>query len=82
MLACCAYGVAVQGDVFLCREAAIFDDACTVPTPCLLLPVITYSAFILDENYHALSIIPQVIDSATIVAQQSIRRYFDLSSEH
>ena len=21
------------------REAAIFDDACTVPTPCLLLPV-------------------------------------------
>ena len=22
------------------REAAIFDDACTVPTPCLLLPAI------------------------------------------
>ena len=24
------------------REAAIYDDACTVPTPCLLLPDSTY----------------------------------------
>ena len=40
------------------------------------------SASILDENYHSLSIIPRVIDTATIVAQQSMRQYFDLSSEH
>ena len=38
--------------------------------------------FIFNENYHALSIIPRVINSATILAQQSSWWYSNLSSEH
>ena len=38
------------------REAAIFDDACTVPTPCLLLPADTEQFIILSLNSFLLNL--------------------------
>ena len=56
-------------------EAAKFDDACTVPTPCLLLSGIMYSCDVESPDLHGFCLLSYLL---RVIPNRNIHRTIDV----